>query len=257
MQEKFEMSMMGELNFFLGLQVRLMENGTFISQTKYTKELIKKFDMENCTVATTPMGVSIKLDKDEWVISVDETMYRGLIGSLLYLTASRPDIVFAICLCARFQSNPKQSHFIAGKRILRYLKETQNVRLWYAKHNSFNLVGYSDADYARCKLDRKSTSGSCQFLGNILISWFSKKQTSIATSTTEAKYLAAGSCCAQLLWIQQQLRDYGIEEQDSPIFCDNTSTIAITYNSIFHSRTKHIEVCIILSVIMHSRRISD
>ncbi|XP_073121899.1 uncharacterized protein [Henckelia pumila] len=157
-KEKFEMSMMGELNFFLGLQVCQMKNGTFISQTKYTKELIKKFGMENCTVATTPMGISINLDKDEGGISVDATMYRGLIGSLLYLTASRPDIVFAVCLCARFQSNPKQSHFVAGKRILRYLKGTQNVGMWYAKHNSFNLIGYSDADYGGCKLDRKSTS---------------------------------------------------------------------------------------------------
>ncbi|XP_073119945.1 uncharacterized protein [Henckelia pumila] len=174
-------------------KVRQMESGTFISQAKYTKELLKKFGIENCTVATTPMGESIKLDEDKGGISVDATMYRGLIGSLLYLTASRPDIVFAVCLCARFQSNPKQSHFIAGKRILRYLKGTQNVGLWYAKHNSFNLVGYSNADYAGCKLDRKSTSGSCQFLGDRLISWFSKKQTSIATSTTEAEYLAAGS----------------------------------------------------------------
>ncbi|XP_073122832.1 secreted RxLR effector protein 161-like [Henckelia pumila] len=198
---------MGELNFFLGLQVHQMENETFISQTKYTKELIKKFGMENCTVATTLMGVSIKLDKDEGGISVDATVYRGLIGSLLYLTANRPDIVFAVCLCARFQSNPKQSHFVAGKRILRYLKGTRNVGLWYAKHNSFNLVGYLDADYAGCKMDRKSTK----------------------------------SCCAQLLWIQQQLRDYGIEEHDSPIFCDKTSTIAIAYNPILHSRTKHIE----------------
>ncbi|XP_073137180.1 uncharacterized protein [Henckelia pumila] len=151
-------------------KVRQMENGTFISQTKYTKELIKKFGMENCTVATTPKGASVKLDKDKEGISVDATMYRGLIGSLLYLTASRPEIVFVVCLCARFQSTPKQSHFIAGKRILRYLKGTQNVGLWYAKHNSFNLVGYSDADYAGCKLDRKSTSGSCQFLEDRLIS---------------------------------------------------------------------------------------
>ncbi|XP_073119767.1 secreted RxLR effector protein 161-like [Henckelia pumila] len=188
------------------------------------------------------MGASIKLDKGEGGIPVDATMYRGLIGSLLYLTASRPDIVFAVCLCARFQSNPKQSHFINAKRILKYLKGTQNIGLWYAKHKSFNLVGYSDADYAGCKLDRKSTSRSCQLLGDRLISWFSKKKTSIATSTTEAEYLAAGSCCAQLLWIQQQLRDYGIEEQESPIYCDNTSIISITYNPIFHSRTKHIKV---------------
>ncbi|XP_073030777.1 secreted RxLR effector protein 161-like [Primulina eburnea] len=150
--------------------------------------------------------------------------------------------MFAVCICARFQANPKQSHFSAAKRILRYLKGTENVGLWYSKDSSFNLVGYSDADYAGCKLDRKSTSGSCQFLGDRLISWFSKKQTSIATSTTEAEYLAAGSCCAQLLWIQQQLKDYGVDAKESPIFCDNTSTIAITYNPVLHSRTKHIDV---------------
>ncbi|XP_073139077.1 secreted RxLR effector protein 161-like [Henckelia pumila] len=221
---------MGELNFFLGLQFRQLKNEIFISQTKYTKELIMKFVMENCTAATTPMSASIKLDKDEGGISVDATIYRGLIGSLLYLTASKPDIVFAVCLCAMFQSNPKQTHFVAAKRILKYLKGTQSVDLWYAKDNSFNLFGYSDADYAEYKMDRKSTSGSCQFLGDRLISWFRKKQTSIATSTTEAEYLAARSCCAQLLWMQQQLRDYGIKAKESPIFCDNTNTIAITYN---------------------------
>ncbi|XP_073137115.1 secreted RxLR effector protein 161-like [Henckelia pumila] len=181
MQEKIEMSMMGELNFFLGLQVRQIENGIFISQTKYTKELIKKFGMENC-------------------------------------------------------SNPKQSHHITAKRILKYLKGTHIVGLWYAKDNSFNLIGYSDADYAGCKLDKKITSGSCQFLGDRLISWCSKKQTSMATSTIEAEYLAAGSCCAQQLWMQQQLRDYGIEAKKSPIFCHNTNKIAITFNPILHSR---------------------
>ncbi|XP_073137667.1 secreted RxLR effector protein 161-like [Henckelia pumila] len=205
------MSMMGELTLFLGLQVRQMEKGIFINQVKYTKELLKKFGMENCSAANTPM-------------------------------TSRPDIMFSVGLCARFQSDPKQSHYIAAKRILKYLKETQNVGLWYPKDSSFNLIGYSDADYADCRIDRKSTSGTCQFLGDRLISWFSKKQTSIATSTTESEYLAAGSCCAQLLWIQQQLRDYGVNSSESPIFCDNTSAIAITYNPVLHSRTKHIDI---------------
>ncbi|XP_073137034.1 secreted RxLR effector protein 161-like [Henckelia pumila] len=198
--------------------------------------------MENCSAISTPMSASIKLDKDEAGAPVEVTMYRGLIGSLLYLTASRPDIMFAVCLCARFQAAPKQSHYISAKRIIKYLKGTTNVGLWYSKDSEFNLVGYSDADYAGCKIDRKSTSGSCQFLGDRLISWFSKKQASIATSTAEAEYLAAGSCCAQILWIQQQLRDYGIKSNEAPIFCDNTSAIAITQNPVMHSRTKHIDV---------------
>ncbi|XP_073302961.1 uncharacterized protein [Primulina huaijiensis] len=147
-----------------------------------------------------------KLDKDKSGIPVEVTQYRGLIGSLLYLTVSRLDILFAVCICARFQSNPKQSHYIAGKRILKYLKRTQNIGLWYPNDSSFNLIGYSDTDYVGCKLDRKSTNGFCQFLGDRLISWFSKKQTSIATSTVEAEYLAAGSCCSQILRCNNNLK---------------------------------------------------
>ncbi|XP_073294570.1 secreted RxLR effector protein 161-like [Primulina huaijiensis] len=188
------------------------------------------------------MSSSTKLDKDESGIPIEVTQYRGLISSLLYLTASRPDILFDVCICSRFQSNPKQSHYIAAKRILKYLKGTQNVGLWYPNDSSFNLIGYSDADYAGCKLDRKSTSGFCQFFGDRLISWFSKKQTSIATSTAEVEYLAAGSCCSQILWMQQLLKDYGIQASESPIFCDNTSAIAITQNPVLHSRTNHIDI---------------
>ncbi|XP_073031299.1 secreted RxLR effector protein 161-like [Primulina eburnea] len=174
--------------------------------------------MENCSPDSTQMSSSIKLDKDERGISVDTKIYRGLIGSLLYLTASQSDIMFEVCLCAQFQAKPVQSHFIASKCILKYLKDNTDVGLWYPKDSSLNLVGYLDADYAGCKVDGKSTCGSCQFLDERLISWLSKKHTSIATSTTEAEYLAAGSCCAQLLWIQQQLKDYGIQATESPIF---------------------------------------
>ncbi|XP_073133394.1 secreted RxLR effector protein 161-like [Henckelia pumila] len=243
MQDKFEMSMMGKLTLFLGLQVRQMDKGIFINQVKYTKKLLKKFGMENCSAASTPMSASIKLDKYAAETSVDQTLFKGLIGSLLYLTASRPDIIFSVGQCAIFQSDPKQSHFIAVKIILKYLKGTQNVGLWDPKDSSLNLIGYSDADYARCRIDRKSTSGTCQYLGDKLISWFIKKQTSIATSTVESEYLASGSCCAQLLWIQQQLRDYGVDSSDAHIYCDNTSAIAITYNPVLHSRTKHIDIC--------------
>ncbi|XP_047314553.1 uncharacterized mitochondrial protein AtMg00810-like [Impatiens glandulifera] len=155
--------------------------------------------MESYLVASTPMNFLIKLDKDEDDQSVDITKYRRIIGSLLYLTLCRLDIIFAVGVYGRFQDNPKQSHYVASKRILKYLKGTQDVELWYSKDYSFNITSYSDADYARCKVDPKSTSETCQFLGDQLMSWYSKKQTSVATSTSKVEYLAVGSCCAQLL----------------------------------------------------------
>ena len=159
--------------------------------------------METTKPIGTPMSSSCKLDKDECGKSVDQKLYRGMIGLLQYLTASRPDIMFSVCMCARFQSAPKESHLLAVKRILRYLSGSIEIGLWYSRESSYELIAYSDADFAGCKLDRKSTSGTCQFLGINLISWFSKKQTSVALSTTEAEYIAAGSCCAQILWIKQ------------------------------------------------------
>ena len=242
MQGEFEMSMMGELTFFLGLQIKQSKEGISITQSKYTKELLKRFGMENCKPIGTPMSPSSKLDKDDEGKCVDLKYYRGMIGSLLYLTASRPDIMFSVCLCARYQSNPKESHLNAVKRILRYLNGTQTIGLWYSKDSQINLLGYSDADFAGCKLDRKSTSGTCQFLGVNLISWFSKKQNSVALSTAEAEYIAVGSCCAQILWIKQQLEDFGIKLNETPIKCDNTSAINLSKNPIQHSRSKHIEI---------------
>ncbi|XP_042972981.1 uncharacterized protein LOC122304782, partial [Carya illinoinensis] len=242
MQEEFEMSMMGELTFFLGLQIKQAKSETFINQSKYIKELLKKFGMENAKEIGTPMSPSTKLDKDESGKPVDSKIYRGMIGSLLYLTASRPDIMFSVCLCARFQSSPKESHLIAVKRILRYLSGTINLGLWYPKHTSFDLISYTDADYAGCKIDRKSTSGACHFLGHALVSWFSKKQNSVALSTAEAEYVAAGSCCAQVLYMKQQLEDFKLMYNHIPIKCDNTSAINLSKNPIQHSRTKHIEI---------------
>ena len=140
------------------------------------------------------MPSSCYMDADAVGKGVDQTKYRGLIGSLLYLTTSRPNIMFVVCLCARYQTNPKESHFKAAKRILKYLKGTTNVGLWYPSHSLIHLIGYSDSDFAGCKLDRKSTSGTCHLLGSSLISWHSKKQACVALCTTEAEYIAAGSC---------------------------------------------------------------
>ena len=145
-------------------------------------------------------------------------------------------------MCARFQSNPKFSHLMAVKRIIRYLLGTINLGLWYPKNSLCNLVGYSDSDFAGSKTDRKSTSGTCQFIGSALVSWNSKNKNSVALSTAKAEYIYAGSCCAQILWMKQQLSDYGIVLDHIPIKCDNTSAINISKNPVLHSRTKHIEI---------------
>ncbi|MEE7714253.1 Ty1/Copia family ribonuclease HI, partial [Bacillus sp. 5001] len=160
---------------------------------KYAMNLLKRFNMNNSKASNTPMCTSTKLEIDESGESFDQKTYRGMIGSLLYLTATRPDIMFSVGLCARFQSNPKMSHLKAVKRIFRYLNGTTNLGLWYPKSENFELIAFADADFAGCRLDRKSTSGSCQFLGHALVSWSSKKQNSVALSTTEAEYIAASA----------------------------------------------------------------
>ena len=242
MTDRFEMSMMGVLTFFLGFQIKQVKEGTFISQTKYTHDILKKFGMDKAKPIKTPMGTNGHLDLDLGGTSVDQKVYRSMIGSLLYLCASRPDIMLSVCMCARFQAAPKDCHLRAVKRIMRYLVLTPNLGLWYPKGSRFELLGYSDADYAGCKVDRKSTSGTCQFLGRSLVSWSSKKQNSVALSTAEAEYVAAGSCCAQLLWMRQTLKDYGYTMNHIPLLCDNESAIKIAYNPCEHSRTKHIDI---------------
>jgi hypothetical protein len=196
MIQKFEMSMMGELKYFLGFQVKQLQKGTFISQTKYIQDILTKFGMKDAKPIKTPMETNGHLDLDTGGKSVDQKVYRSMIGSLLYLCASRPDIMLSVCMCARFQADPKEVHLRTVKIILRYLVHTPKFGLWYPKESTFDLIGYSDTDWAGCKIDRKSTSGTCQFLGRSLVSWASKKQNSVALSTVEAEYIVAGHCCA-------------------------------------------------------------
>ncbi|GKA22217.1 hypothetical protein Tco_0708179 [Tanacetum coccineum] len=168
--------------------------------------------------------------------------YMYMIGSLMYLTASRPNIMFVVCACARFQVTPKASHLNAVKRIFRYLKHQPKLGLWYPRDSPFELEAYSDSDYKGASLDRKSTTGDCQFLGRRLISWQCKKQTIMVNSTTEAGYVAAANCCGQVLWIQNQMMDYGFNFMNTKIHIDNESTISVIKNLVTHSRTKHIEI---------------
>ncbi|GKD63649.1 hypothetical protein Tco_1305757 [Tanacetum coccineum] len=183
-----------------------------------------------------------ELVKDEEDDNVDVHLYRSMIGSLMYLTAFRPDITFAVCACARFQVTPKVSHLHAVKRIFRYLKGQPKLGLWYPRDSSFDLEAFSDSDYAGASLDRKSTTRGCQFLGKKLISWQCKKQTIVANSTTEAEYVVAANCYGQVLWIQNPMLDYGFNFMNTKIYIDNESTISIMKNPMFHSKTKHINI---------------
>ncbi|GJX35327.1 putative ribonuclease H-like domain-containing protein [Tanacetum coccineum] len=197
MHKKFQMSSIRELTFFLGLKVTQKDDGIFISQDKYVDEILKKFGFLTVKTASTPMETSKPLMKDENAEDVDVHLYRSMIDSLMSLTSSRPDIMFAVCACARFQVTPKVSHLYAVKRIFRYLKGQPKLGLWYPKDSPFNLEAYTDSDYTGASFDRKSTTGGCQFLGRRLISWQCKKQNVVANSTTEAEYVAASSCCRQ------------------------------------------------------------
>jgi hypothetical protein len=170
MIQKFEMSMMGELKYFLGFQIKQLQEGTFISQTKYIQDILKKFGMKNAKPIKTPMGTNGHLNLNTGGKFVDQKVYQSMIGSLVYLCASRPDIMLSVCMGARFQANPKEVHLRAMKRIMRYLVYTPKFGLWYPKGSTFDLIGYFDAGYVVCKIDRKSTSGTCQFLGRSLAS---------------------------------------------------------------------------------------
>ncbi|GJY35816.1 putative ribonuclease H-like domain-containing protein [Tanacetum coccineum] len=218
------------------------EDGIFISQDKYVAEILKKFNYIDVKSASTPVDLEKPLVKDGGADDVDVHIYRSMIGSLMYLTTSRPNIMFAVCACARFQVTPKTSHLLVVKRIFRYLKGKPTLGLWYSRDSPFELVAYTDSDYAGATLERKSTTGGSQFLRNRLISWQCKKQTVVATSTTEAEYVAAASCCGQVLWIQNQLLDYGYNFMNTVINIDNNSTICIIENPVQHSKTKHIEI---------------
>uniref|UniRef100_A0A803PZN1 Reverse transcriptase Ty1/copia-type domain-containing protein n=1 Tax=Cannabis sativa TaxID=3483 RepID=A0A803PZN1_CANSA len=198
-----------------------LDDGIFVSQSKYALNLVKKFGLESSKIAKTPMGTTVKLFKDENGVKVDPTLYRSMIGSLLYLTTSRLDLSYSVGVCARYQENPMESHVIGIKRIICYVHGIVDYGLWYSKETNADLVCFSDVDWACNTNDKKITSGGCFYLGNNLVSWHNKKQNSISLSTDEAEYIAAGSCCAQLLWMKQMMMDYGLilhlhlEEEES------------------------------------------
>nr|GEY16057.1 hypothetical protein [Tanacetum cinerariifolium] len=205
--------------------ILLKPDGIFISQDKYVAEILRKFGLTDRKSASTSIDTKKPLLKDPDGEDVNVHTYTSMIGSLMYLTSSRPYIMFIVCACACFQVTLKASHLHAVKRIFRYLKGKPHLGLLYPKDSPFNLVAYLDSDYVGASLDRKSTTGGCQFLGYRLISWQCKKKTVVATSSTKAEYVAVASCYAQVLWIQNQLLDYGYNFMHTTIYIDNSSTI--------------------------------
>jgi hypothetical protein len=179
---------------------------------------------------------------DENGEDVDQREYKSLIDPLLYHTATRPDVQFTVCLCSCFEASPRSSHRIAVQRVFRYLKYTLEFGIWYSASSSLDLVGFSDADFAGCRIDQKSTFGTCHFLGSSLVCWFALKQSSVSQSTTEAKYVAAASCCSQILWIVHTMRNYRVTYKSVLLMCDSSCAICLSQNPVFQGRVKHIKV---------------
>ncbi|GKC99873.1 retrovirus-related pol polyprotein from transposon TNT 1-94 [Tanacetum coccineum] len=236
MHNKFDMSMMGELKFFLGIQIHQSPRGIFINQAKYAQEILKKHGMTSCDSIGTPMATK-HLDADLSGTPVDQTKYRSM-DQMKYRS-----MVHATCSCARYQAKPTEKHLTAVKRIFWYLKDSVNMGLWYPKDIGFELTAFSDSDNAGCLDSRKSTSGGIQFLGgDKLVSWLSKKQDYTSMSSAKAKYVSLSVCYVQVLWLRTQLTDYGFYFDKIPMYCDSKAAISISCNLVQHSRTKHIDV---------------
>jgi hypothetical protein len=243
MMQVFEMTDLGLMKFFLGMEIMQNIEEIFICQKKYSREILKKFQMDNCKPTATPMNQKDKFSKEDGTARVDEEKFRSLIGCLLYLTATRPDILHATSLLSRFMHCPTEIHMRAAKRILRYIKGTCSFGVKFVKCQDFKLHGFSDSDWGGSIDDMRSTSGFCFNLGSAIFSWSSKKQDIVAQSTAEAEFIAATAAVNQALWLQKLLRDLQMEEEEATeISVDNQAAIAISHNPVFHGKTKHFNI---------------
>ena len=254
----FHMKDLGQLTYFLGLEVHYRSHGLFVNQHKYIQDLITLAGLEDTSSVDTPMEVNVKYRKDEGDLLEEPTLYRRLVGSLIYLTTTRPDISYVVHQVNQFMSSPRHLHLAAVRRIIRYLRGSPSRGLFFPTDTSLQLVAYSDADWAGCLDTRRSTIGWCMFLGDALISWRSKKQDRVSKSSTEAEYRAMSTACSEIVWLRDLLKELGFPQTTStPLHADNTSAIQIATNPIFHERTKHIEVdCHSIRDTLESRVIS-
>ncbi|KAM1012444.1 hypothetical protein ACFX15_041792 [Malus domestica] len=242
MKEKYEMSDLGLLHHFLGIGVIQTESSIFIHQKKYASSLLDKFGLKECKSVSIPLVATEKLSKEDGSGAADEEKYRKLVGSLLYLTATRPDVMYAASLLARYMHCPTNKHYGTAKRVLRYVKGTLDYGLKYEKGKKAVLIGFCDSDWGGSIEDSKSTSGYAFSFGSGVFSWASVKQSCVALSTAEAEYISASEATAQAMWLRFVLGDFGeLQTEATPLQCDNTSAISITKNPVFHQRTKHID----------------
>ena len=237
-KDEFEMTDMGFLRYFLGIEVDQNDKGIFISQSRYVNQVLGRFKMQECKAAITPTVMGLKLSREDNSKDFNPSLYKSIVDSLMYLTATKPDIMHVVSLISRFMDTPKEAHWQATKRILRYVKGTKMFGILYHTSEHSDLVGYTDSDWAGSVDDRKSTSGYIFHMGSGAISWASKKQSIVALSTAEAEYAAA----CQAVWMRRMLKSLGQEQAKvTVIFCDNSLAIALSKNSVFHKRTKHID----------------
>ena len=243
LQRCFHMKDLGSLQYFLGLEVYSSSTGIFLTQHKYIRELIALAGLQDGRSVDTPLEVNVKYRHDEGDLISDPSLYRQLVGSLNYLTITRPDISFAVQQVSQFMQAPRHLHLAAVRRIVRYLKGTSSRGLFFPANSPIRLIAYSDADWAGCSDTRRSVTGWCMFLGTSLVSWKSKKQDRVSKSSTESEYRAMSSACSEIVWLRGLLGELGFPQKGStPLHADNTSAIQIAANPVFHERTKHIEV---------------
>ena len=243
MMRNFEMTDLGIMKYFLGMQVKQGRREIFISQEKYAADILKKFYMKDCKAVSTPMALNENLNSNDGAKKVDENQYRSLVGSLIYLTHTRPNITQAVSMLSRFMHNPSVLHYATSKRVLRYLKGSLKLGLKYGKDSEFTLTGFTNSDWAGSINDRRSTSAYIFCLGKSTISWCSRKQNTVALSSTEAEYTSATEAACEGVWLRKLLNDLGRKQEGSTtIYCDNMSAIALTNNPVFHARSKHIDL---------------
>jgi hypothetical protein len=241
---EFEMKYLGIMHYFLGIEVWQSPERIFLNQGKYTVEILKIFNMLECKSMNTPMEAKLKLLVDTSSELIDATLYRQIIGSLMYLMNTRPEICFAVNTLSQFLVEPRHVHLVDAKHVMRYLKGTIDYGLNYNGDHNFTLSGYTDADWAGSVSDRKSTLGCCFCLGSAMILWQSRKKYSIALRKVEAQYISTCSASCEAIWIQNLLTDlFDLEMRETVILCDNQSCINMTENPVFHDRSKHIEIC--------------
>ncbi|XP_048226569.1 uncharacterized mitochondrial protein AtMg00810-like [Ricinus communis] len=243
MMTEFEMSDLGLMHYFLGIEIVQSADGIFVCQKKYVREILDRFQMQDCNPASTLAEFNLKINKDHEGKKVENTLFKQIVRSLMYLTATRPEIMHSVSQISRYMESPTKMHLAAAKRILRYLQGTRDFGLFFKKGIKSDLVGYTDSDYAGDVDDRKSTYGCIFMMGSAAVSWSSKKQPIVTLSMTETELIAATSCACQALWLKKILEELQFNQEGAVvIYCDNNSTIKLSKNPVLHGRSKHIDV---------------